>query len=72
MKVLEGNKVDSDKIEFTKIRIASHSPFHLSVVFPSSSSDLSRYMVNKTSDLSTDLDSLEGSPCYFSDGRSGG
>ena len=71
IKVLEDNKVD--KIELTKIRIASHSPFHLSVVFLSSSSDLSRYMVNKASDLSTDLDSLDGSPCHSSsDGGSGG
>lgn len=55
-----------------KIRIASHSPFHLSVVFLSSSSDLSRYMVDKASDLSTDLDSSDGSPCESSGRRSSG
>ena len=45
----------------TKISIASVSPFQFSVTFLSSSSDLSRYMVNKPSDLSTDLGSSGGS-----------
>ena len=45
----------------TKISIASVSPFQFSVTFLSSSSDLSKYMENKPSDLSTDLGSSGGS-----------
>jgi len=44
-----------------KIRIASLSPFHCSVIFISSSYDLSGYTENEPSDLSTDLCSPSGS-----------
>jgi len=56
----------------TKIRIASHSLFHLSVVFLSSSSDRSRYIVNKASDLSTDFGCADGASDSPGSGTFGG
>ena len=67
--VTEGKVGRSDS---HKMRIASHSPFHLSVVFLSSSSDLSRYTENRASDVSADLGCPDGSPRCSSSGRSGG
>jgi len=46
------NRVQNWSEQLTKISIASLSAFHLSVVFLSSSSDLSKDMENKASEVS--------------------
>jgi len=56
----------------TKISVASHSLFHLSVVFLSSSPDRSRYILNKASDLSTDFGCTDGSSDLPGSGAFGG